>query len=226
MENFWRRLRYYGIGFGIGLVFVFFFFQNRGCSWLPSNRVKNAILDRLIVVDEATEQELIEIGYDADMLIQVLNDGDVQFEESRRSEESKAYSIEKDGVNFIFTLPQESFVCQVFTKGDPKTINTATSGVAKVYHWPMDTTLVKSDLNPEVLCQRNYLGYKKDVDLQHDLEEGLWIDFGKSKLDVLPKPEHYMFYIHKGDTIGFESNWYKSKINITTFDIKAETNCD
>jgi hypothetical protein len=54
MESLWRRLKYYGIGFGIGLVFVIFFFQNRGCSWLPSNRVKNSILDRLVVASDET----------------------------------------------------------------------------------------------------------------------------------------------------------------------------
>ena len=58
MKSWIKRLKFYGIGFGIGLFFVAFFFQNRGCSWLPSNRVKNAILDRLIVVSDETESTM------------------------------------------------------------------------------------------------------------------------------------------------------------------------
>ena len=51
MDNFFRRLKYYGIGFGVGLVFVVFLFQQKGCSWTPGNRVKSAILERIIFVD-------------------------------------------------------------------------------------------------------------------------------------------------------------------------------
>ena len=59
MTTFWKRLRYYGIGFGIGCIFVFFFFQNRACTWLPDNRIKNSILDRTIVIQE-DESDLLK----------------------------------------------------------------------------------------------------------------------------------------------------------------------
>jgi len=51
MNTFLRRLKYYGIGFGIGLLFVFFIFKQKGCSWTPGNRVKEAVLNRIIVAD-------------------------------------------------------------------------------------------------------------------------------------------------------------------------------
>ena len=53
MTNLYRRLLYYGIGFGIGLVCVFFFFNNRGCSWLPENRVKEMVTERLIYIADS-----------------------------------------------------------------------------------------------------------------------------------------------------------------------------
>ena len=84
MESFVRRLKYYGIGFGIGLIFVFVFFQNRGCSWLPSNRVKNSFLDRVIVVPVDQMDYLKSKGITEKDLVQVLNDGEVNFSESKK----------------------------------------------------------------------------------------------------------------------------------------------
>lgn len=92
-----RRLKYYGIGFGIGMIFVFFFFQNRGCSWLPENRVKNSILDRLVVVSESNAELMKAEGIDDDFIVGLLNDGDVDFSASQKREESKVYVIEKRG---------------------------------------------------------------------------------------------------------------------------------
>ena len=61
-SSFIRRLKYYGIGFGIGLIFVFIFFQNRGCSWLPGNRVKNTVLERVMVVNDETAKAFAKKG--------------------------------------------------------------------------------------------------------------------------------------------------------------------
>ena len=91
MESFLRRLKYYGLGFGFGLLFVFFFFQNRGCSWLPSNRVKNSILERLIVIPDAQLEALKASGYSKKDVIALLNDGDVDFSESRKQTNPKVY---------------------------------------------------------------------------------------------------------------------------------------
>ena len=45
MGKFLRRLKFYAVGLGIGTIFTFMIFGNRGCSWLPDNRVKNMIAD-------------------------------------------------------------------------------------------------------------------------------------------------------------------------------------
>lgn len=224
MENFWRRLRYYGIGFGMGLIFVFFFFKNRGCSWLPSNRVKNAILERLIVVNPETQKQLEADGVTMKDLVEVLNDGDVVFENSDKDEDSKVYEIDKDGVKYAFTLPEESFISQVFVGVDAKKVKTGTSGLAKVIFWPNDSTMVHCDLEPQVLCQRKELGFEKDVDFQKYLEENAWINLSKSNLSIKPKPEHYIEFTNENDTIGVLANWYMYKINITSF-INSKSTC-
>ena len=58
MKTFLKRLKYYGLGFGIGTVFLFFFFENRGCSWMPSNRVKSNVIERLLVTSKSDKQIL------------------------------------------------------------------------------------------------------------------------------------------------------------------------
>ena len=142
MQNIWRRLRYYGIGFGIGCVFVFFFFQNRGCSWLPSNRVKNAILDRVIVVSDNTQKTLEEKGISNEEVIELLNNGDVDFQKSDKDSDSKVYAIEKEGLTYFFTLPYESFISEVYVGGKSKDSHTSDEGIGSFIHFPADDNLV------------------------------------------------------------------------------------
>ena len=128
MESWIRRLKFYGVGFGIGLLFVFIFFQNRGCSWLPGNRVKNSILDRLLVVSDETAEILKKRGVNKKELIQFLNDGDVIFGESEKDKDDKVYVIEKDGKKYLFTLPFESCIAEVQLGNKASEAKTSTEG--------------------------------------------------------------------------------------------------
>ena len=96
MDSIFRRLKYYGIGFGVGLVFVVFFFQNRGCSWLPGNRVKNSILERVLVLPETEALQMKKFGLTKTDLTLILNDGEVLFEESKKEGNPKVYVVEKE----------------------------------------------------------------------------------------------------------------------------------
>ena len=134
MKNFSRRLKYYGIGFGLGLVFVLFFFQNRGCSWLPENRVKNAVLTRVIVVPEQQEAALNAQGIDTKEIIQYLVDGDVDFGDSEKSDPDKRYKITLDDhPDLYFTLPGESYISAVYIEPNAE-VKTRT-GKAKMVHF-------------------------------------------------------------------------------------------
>ena len=72
MKSIWKRFQYYGIGLTIGLLFTFIFFQNRGCSWLPENRVKNAILDNVIVFKTTDIEEMKTKGLEPADFIEIL----------------------------------------------------------------------------------------------------------------------------------------------------------
>jgi hypothetical protein len=87
MNSIWRRLLYYGIGLLIGLLFVTFFFGNRGCSWLPENRIKSSIFSQVLVIDTTAMVN----GFTDSMYVVSIVDADVNLGLSLRQGEPKAY---------------------------------------------------------------------------------------------------------------------------------------
>ncbi len=220
MENFIRRLKYYAFGFGIGLIFVFVFFKNRGCSWLPSNRVKNTLLDRVIVIPETDLAELTKNNINIDDLKAILNDGDVSFSESSKNQNPKVYLIEKE-INkskynkFYFTLPEESFISELRIE-HPKT--NSTNGFGKLLFFPNDENLIYVDSSKVLNCQQEKLGLINPVTILENLRKNGKIDFSKSYLNISPKPEHQLvFSTKKHKNITCKAIWYKDKIDINEF---------
>lgn len=219
MTNFWRRLKYYGFGFLLGMLFLVFFFNNRGCSWLPGNRVKNTILDRLIVVSDETQALMQQKGIKDKDLIEVLNDGDVIFDESNKNEDDKVYLIEKDGKKYIFTLPYESFISEVRIAKSVKGVETSESGKASIIHYPKDDNLIYPDSIPLVTCQQEKLGLIEPKKILKMIKKSGELDFARCDLSQRPKPEHFIWFTtDRGVRIGARALWYKNKINIIRFE--------
>ena len=82
MNTLKRRLLYYGLGFGMGLLFVFFFFNNRGCSWLPENRIKTLLAQKIIFVSEKNLGVLENLKIDKSELKKYIESADVDFSKS------------------------------------------------------------------------------------------------------------------------------------------------
>ena len=226
MQKFTKRLKYYGIGFGFGLIFVIFFFQNRGCSWLPSNRVKNSILDRVLVISDETSDQMKESSITNEELVQVLNDGDILFNESDKSDENKNYIIEKGGIKYVFTLPSESFISEVFVDASDEVYKTSTTGVGHLIHFPLDSNLVYVDTNKMVGCQQEALNLISPKDILKLIKESGTINFDKSDLSVRPKAEHILEFM-KGDLkIEAKVIWYKNKLNVTSFTYEGSEECE
>jgi hypothetical protein len=227
MKTFFDRLKIYAIGFGIGMVFVFFFFQNRGCSWLPDNRVKNSILDRVIVVQSDVEKELKSKDIDHQEIIALLNDGDVDFSKSKKEGEFKIYLVSKDNVKLYFTLPHESFISEVrLANVSVNSVKTSTKGTGRLIHFPKDNELVFADTTKLVSCQQQAFGMIENRKILKSLKKNGIIDFEKSDLKVKPKALQYLFFNDsKGRKIGASAVWYKNKISIDHFDLPFETDC-
>jgi hypothetical protein len=232
MESFLRRLKYYGIGFGLGLVFVFFFFKNRGCSWLPENRVKNTVLERLIVLNDKEFQTLHEKGLSEKDILDVLNTGDVMFNESIKNTNPKVYVMQKEfkgkNMKFYFTLPNDSFVSELFiSKSSPKKIKNSTEGEGTVLHFPNEKDLIFVDSNKLVTCQQDKLGYINTRLILKDMKKGLKVDFAASNFKIKPRPIQKLIWRHpKFKVIEAEGFWYKNKINISLFETQDTLKCD
>lgn len=217
MNNFVRRLKYYGVGFGLGLIFVFFFFKNRGCSWTPNNRVKNAILDRMIVIPASEQQEINKLGLSDSLVKNFLNSGDVDFGASDKEDPVKNYIIEHEGVKLLFSLPSESFISEVSVfKKDP---NRAVSdeGVGRMIHIPNDENIFYLDSIETVVDPLKSLGIDDGKEVLKAFKRNGVVNFGKSDLTVRPKPVQYLEFVLMGDTVGVKATWYKNKINV--FDV-------
>jgi hypothetical protein len=232
MDSFLRRLKYYGIGFGIGLVFVFIFFQNRGCSWLPSNRVKNSFLDRLIVIPEGEKAAMKAINLTKQDVVNVLNDGDVSFDESIKEGATKVYVLQKEyegkgNVRFYFTLPKESFISEVhISEKYAAQVKNSTSGYGDIVHFPKDDHLIYVDSSKLLNCQQEILGLLNPMDILKHLKKSGKIDFAKTNYAQRPKVEQYIEFIDaKKRKVGAKAIWYKNKINITAFDVPFENDC-
>jgi hypothetical protein len=209
------------------MVFVFFFFQNRGCSWLPDNRVKNSILDRVIVVQSDVEKELKSKDIDQQEIIALLNDGDVDFSKSKKEGEFKIYLVSKDNVKLYFTLPHESFISEVrLANVSVNSVKTSTKGTGRLIHFPKDNELVFADTTKLVSCQQQAFGMIENRKILKSLKKNGIIDFEKSDLKVKPKALQYLFFNDsKGRKIGASAVWYKNKISIDHFDLPFETDC-
>ena len=226
MESWVKRLKFYGIGFGIGLVFVAFFFQNRGCSWTPSNRVKNAVLDRLIVVSDKTASVMKVQGLDNNDIVRVLNDGAVDFGKSLKDGDSKIYIMKKEGVSYAFTLPYESFVSEVFITDEFNEARNSLTGFGNIIHYPNDENMVYPDSSQSVNCQQEALGLISPKDIFSLIKTSGRLDFSKTNFEQRPKAEHYIVFSQGEDQVGCNVIWYKNKLNITAFKSEKTVACN
>jgi hypothetical protein len=214
MDKFLHRLKYYGFGFGIGIVFVFFFFQNRGCTWLPANRVKNSILERVIVIPEVQLVLMKKNGNLDKKILRYLNEGDVNFSESDKSGPDKRYIIGcEDLPDLYFTLPDESFISAVYMV--PTKDVADRKGKALIKHYPKDDHLFFVDSTDQMPCKLSKLGYKNEIELQKGVAKSAYLDFDKCVFSEVAKPLHYIETKDGfGKPMAFKAIWYKNKINV------------
>ncbi len=221
-STFIRRLKFYGIGFGAGILFILFFFENRGCSWLPENRVKNSILERVLVISEKTQQKMARKNIRPKDIVEVLNDGEVVFGEGNRREKNKYYQIEKNGNKYYFLLPRESFISEVFLD-NPNQLEVTRRGSGKMIHFPNDKYLVYIEEDSLLLCQQKSLGIKDGKDVLQAMKENAFFNFEKTNFKTYPKPVHsFSFTTKEGTEVKCKAIWYKNKINVTSLSFKGD----
>lgn len=97
--NFGKRLRYYAIGLLMGLVVSFMFFKNRGCAWLPGNRVMDAISSSFILRSDSIHCIMKCNSISDDDMYNMFYNGDVLFSESKVDiETEKVYVLQGERI--------------------------------------------------------------------------------------------------------------------------------
>lgn len=225
MNNFFRRLKIYLIGFGIGLVFVFFFFRNRGCTWLPENRVKNTILGRVLVVPEKDAEWLKAQGIDNKTIVSFLNDGSIAFGSSKKQGNPQVYVVTREvkgkDVTLWFTLPKDAYIAEVRRPvGNVQVCKNTQSGTGDLIHFPKVKSFVYLDEeNKAFVKEQERLGLASAKQIQKYIVNNGEIDFSKSKLKIAPYPIQYLSFTTKdGLKVSARTYWLEEHIRYDQFD--------
>lgn len=224
MKNFVRRLKYYGLGFGIGLIFVFVFFQNRGCSWLPENRVKNSLMGKVLVVSEETQRKLDQKNFSDSLVVSFLNDADISFGSSKKKGEPKVYSLKKkvngEKQELWFTLSDNAYISEVLVPtGSIQKAENSQEGLGRMVHFPNVPSFVYLSDNQVISSQMREFGIRDAKTVQYLLKKGGIIDFSKSNLKADPSGEQFVLLPRSsGDTLKARTVWYKDHIQFQQFE--------
>jgi hypothetical protein len=225
MESFWRRLRYYGLGFGLGLILTFGIFNTRGCSWTPENRVIDAMNKRVWIVD----MQKVNSFYKAHKLTdakfyRLMQDADISFTKSIRHGRHKVYDLTfTDGKNkethCLARMTDESFVVEFIpevssVKALKKIKNQPNS--AAIVHAPKNKHLVYAEDSPALKEHLRSLGITTETQLQKLFLKGSF-DYRSSRLNEQPRPVHvFQFRPENNKRIEVSATciWYKDKIKV------------
>ena len=224
MTNLFRRFFYYGVGFGIGLIFVFFFFENRGCSWLPENRVREMVTDRIVYVSDSNLKILKNLKIKEEELSRYINTADVLFKKSEKASNPQIYHIEgptdsKDNFVSQIIIHKNALTCELVpNQFSAKNMKPTTKGLGKPIHFPSKKNLFYSDSSAHTICQRKALGIQEDSLLLALFLKNGRINISETDLAKKPKPTYVMtFRTEQGKEVTFFATYFKEKARIYKF---------
>ena len=232
MSSFKRRFLYFGFGFGIGLVFVFFFFSNRGCSWLPENRIKTLLSQKIIFVSDKNQDVLKNLHIEKSEIKEYIQSSEVYFSKSVKNTNPRIYHLEGPTLkneNFVAQLIiyDGAFVCELVPNSfNSKNVQPSQKGFGIPLVVPNKKNFFYSDTSQYTICKRKALGIEEDSTLMSRFLSSGRIDLEKSRLKLKPKPEHRILIEGKnGVLFGFKASFYKEKAKIFLFEYKGD-DCD
>lgn len=227
MDTFLRRLKFFSFGFIPSLIIVIFFFGARGCSWLPANRVKGSVIDRVVVVSEKNQKSIEKLGLNAGNLAQFISDAKVNFDKSSTKSNPKIYHFSKDGKSVYFALPKDSYVAEIIKASkEVMQVNLTSEGLGKLLLFPKEQDLVYLDTNERLTCQQGALGMIQNKQFFAAIKKNGKLDFGKSRLLTNPKTHYLRFVNQQGVEIGANTLWYKDRIDILRLDLSKSVGCN
>ena len=224
MQGIWKRFRYYLVGFLIGTIFVSVLFKDRGCSWTPTNRVKNSIQDKIIVFPEDQIASLNALGLNKDNIYKFLVMGKVDFSNSLKDQDffPKVYIIEEnDSIDkrLQFSLYEDSYISivHVLGKGEaPKRYNHL-EGYGEMARLPKDSALVFIDKSNYTQCKARGLASKDHQDIINAMKTSGRVNFTKSDLMLTKAVQQIEFMQNDTLLVDAKTIWFESRITFKDF---------
>jgi hypothetical protein len=226
MKDFFRRLKYYGLGFGIGIIMVMALFDNKGCSWFPSNRVKDNLFNRMIVVNQAALSEIKEQGFTEARFLNTIQEGSVDFGKSKKQGLDKVYRIDYETLkgkkeHCFMTMGDESFMTEVVFSNKKAVhispTNSKSELPGKILFFPKNEFLFYMDSSTVLVEKMKSLGIANDKQLNRILKKNAQFNFGESFLLQHPKPiQCLQFKTAKSakEVVYLKCIWFKDKIKV------------
>jgi hypothetical protein len=233
MKDFFRRLKYYGLGFTIGAIMVVFMFDNKGCSWFPSNRVKDNLFNRMIVVNASSFNEIKEQGFTESGFLKTVQAGTVDFGKSKKQGLDKVYRIDYETSkgkkkHCFMTMGDESFMTEIIFSPKKASQISPTNSEAelpgKILFIPKNEFLFYMDSSSVLKEKMKSIGIKNDKELNRLIRKNGRFNFSRSFLSQQPKPVHCLqFNVSKTskETLFVKCIWYKDKIKV--YDLTVDT---
>ncbi len=226
MSTFWRRFKYFLGGFIPGCIIVILFFQNRGCSWLPDNRVRGAILDKIIVVDSTQQLLLNKEGITKKGIKAFVEGCEVDFKKSDVKKDTKVYLISNNGRSIYVLLPKNSFVAELKSVSDNNAKSLTAKGKGYLWKTPANPDFVYIKTDGELNCKQRELGLKSNKAFYNRLRKSGEFDFGLSEFTGSENIHYFTVADLKGrGEVGVKSVWYKEKMDIRKLILPFESDC-
>lgn len=226
MSTFWRRFKYFLGGFIPGCIIVILFFQNRGCSWLPDNRVRGAILDKIIVVDSTQQLLLNKEGITQKGIKAFVEGCEVDFKKSDVKKDTKVYLISNNGRSIYVLLPKNSFIAELKSVSDNNAKSLTAKGKGYLWKTPANPDFVYIKTDGELNCKQRELGLKSNKAFYNRLRKSGEFDFGLSEFTGSENIHYFTVADLKGrGEVGVKSVWYKEKMDIRKLILPFESDC-
>jgi hypothetical protein len=234
MKDFFRRLKYYGLGFGIGIIMVLALFDNKGCSWFPSNRVKDNLFNRMIVVNQTNSQQIKEQGFSKSQFLKTIQNGAVDFGKSKKQGLDKVYRIDYKTpkgkkAHCYMTMGDESFVSEVIFSTKKATKITPTKpesdGEGQILFFPENEFLFYMDSSQVFQEKMKDLGIPNDQKLNQLIRKYGQFSFSDSQLTLHPKPIHGLVFRTNNqikNNLHIQCIWFKDKIKVYQMRIESQ----
>ncbi|WP_107037631.1 hypothetical protein [Brumimicrobium mesophilum] len=231
MKGIWKRLRYYLIGFLIGTIFVSILFRDRGCSWTPTNRVKNSIQDKIIVFPENQIKSFDALGLNKESIYKFLVEADVDFSNSLKDKFPKVYIVEEnDSIDrrLQFSLYEDSYItiAHVLDKNEKPKRYEQLEGWGTMVRLPKDSALVFIDKSNYTQCKSRGLASTEQQDIVKALKSTGRVDFSRSDLMLTKAVQQIQFVQSDTVEVNAKTIWFESRITFKDFDWDYKLECE